>query len=830
MSFIESINFVFSIVLIFFNFCMFFALIANKKIRTKEENLFLYKTLSTVICFSFYIILFIAIEFELCENDRENILYKIQEYLFNIYIILIFTINLFSSLEMYYTYKHPIHYFLLIFGKKTRNIYEIVFILLGVGLLILDILDPFNFNETLKIKNKDIKTYGSPFIVIDNLKWICFILMNGVAVIFNFRLINSLKAFYFGKREKLLKLVRKKIICQYCYLCYAFYNLLIAGILFFRPRIKIKSDIIVIDSFLIFIVLIIDTTIELSIFSTTKFSQYKLQKNIISKFSRIFPNDYIVEEGYEIGKIAKINLSETSEEEATSSEFEVDSEIEKSLLAKCGQDEELIQIYKNDIFMEDYFLSFYDQYINILTASLFKIYNSKLFSIKNVEDKKLKNELGDISVSRIGGVAEFSVTNDLSATAFEKENYYNFSLCKTGKKDNFREFRDILGNTPEDINVKILSYLTDDCVENIIRFNLSPKQIAASLISHFLMKGKNNNNENKYFSSLTSVNVKEEYFKNLKKVSFKSKDKFFNFEFFETKDGSLSNYKVDILNNYFDYIQNGKGKMGSFLPEVIGIFKIKINDFNPVLLYISKNVLVENIPKNFFTFWQLLTFDANKPRKIASSKYSKGCWVKEDNIFERMFMETRKSNISLKNFSEFSEILENDINFLRENKILNVNFLMMYLEYENTKKHETQGALQIRKTQNNEAEIVDIKFSVKSMNNNNLLEKNEENENNKKSDEKSNDMKENEDSDDLFLDEGFDCLPDLGNSAHNLIDYAEKVNISGYEGNYDDFVCMCFFTFENVFDLNNKFGMAPDDKYKNLILSKFSQYKKLENS
>ena len=344
------------------------------------------------------------------------------------------------------------------------------------------------------------------------------------------------------------------------------------------------------------------------------------------------------------------------------------------------------------------------------------------------------------------------------------------------------------------------------------------------------MKGKNNNNENKYFSSLTSVNVKEEYFKNLKKVSFKSKDKFFNFEFFETKDGSLSNYKVDILNNYFDYIQNGKGKMGSFLPEVIGIFKIKINDFNPVLLYISKNVLVENIPKNFFTFWQLLTFDANKPRKIASSKYSKGCWVKEDNIFERMFMETRKSNISLKNFSEFSEILENDINFLRENKILNVNFLMMYLEYENTKKHETQGALQIRKTQNNEAEIVDIKFSVKSMNSNNLLEKNEENENNKKSDEKSNDIKENEDSDDLFLDEGFDCLPDLGNSAHNLIDYAEKVNISGYEGNYDDFVCMCFFTFENVFDLNNKFGMAPDDKYKNLILSKFSQYKKLENS
>ena len=48
-------------------------------------------------------------------------------------------------------------------------------------------------------------------------------------------------------------------------------------------------------------------------------------------------------------------------------------------------------------------------------------------------------------------------------------------------------------------------------------------------------------------------------------------------------------------------------------------------------------------------------------------------------------METDKNNIFLKNFSEFNEILENDFNFLRENRILNVNFLMMYLEYENTK-------------------------------------------------------------------------------------------------------------------------------------------------
>ena len=823
MSYVEIINFIVSIVLIFLNFSMFYSLITHKKIRNKEENLFLYKTLCTVICFSFYIILFISIVFEFCENDRENILYKIQEYLFNIYIIIIYAINLFSSIEIYYIYKHPIHYFMLIFGKKSRKIYEFIIILLAILLIILDIIDPQKFDETLKIKNKEIKSYGSPFIIIDNFKWIFFILMNGLTMVFYFRLINILTKFYFEKRTKLLKMLRKKIICQYCYLCYAFYNILVAGILFMKPMLKNKSIIIIINSFFVFVILIIETIIELSIFSTTKFAQYMLSRNIIGYFSKIFPGDFKEELGYDIGSLSKIE--DISSLKDTTSYEEEDSENEKSLIPKCSKDEELIYIYKNNIYIEDYFMSFFDQYLNILTASLFKIYNSKLFSAKEAQNKKLKEELGDLTVSRIGGIPEVSMTKDLSTTTLEEENYSNFSFSKTSQKDHFRLFRDILGNTPEEINVKILSYLTDNCVMNIIRFNLNPKQIAKSLISHFNLKRNVDDSkiEDKKYVSLTSSNVKEEYFKNLKKVSFKSRDKYFNFEFFETKDGSLSNYKVDILNNYFDYIQNGKGKTGSFLPKVIGIFKIKINDFNPVLLYISKNFLVDNIPNNFFTFWQLINFDIEKPKKLASSKITKKALVEEDNIFERVLLEAKNNNIYLKNYSEFSEIIENDFNFLKKNKIVNVNFLMMYLEFENTKKHETQGVVQIKKSNNNEAEIIDIKFNVKSMNNNNSLNNKETN------DEliinKNNDKKDEENSDEIFSDEGFDYMPDVGKTAHNLMDYTEKVNISGFEGNYDDFFCMCFFTFENIFDLNNKFGMKPDDKFKNIILSKFLQYK-----
>ena len=830
MSYIEIVNLFLSIILIFFHFSFFYSLIKYKKIRTKEDNLFLYKALSTVICFSCYIILFIALVLSFIENDRDGILYKIQEYIFNGYILVIYTTNFFSSIEMYYTYKTPIHYFSIIFRKKSRKIYDLIILILIAGFTVLDILDPLNFNDSLKIKNKNTKTYGSPFIIIDNFKWLLFALMSFFTIFLNFKLLNLIKNFCFEKKEKLLKIIKKKIIINYFYLCYTFFSIFVSGALTIKPKLNVKSTIFMIDSFLIFLILIIDTIIELSIISTSKFSQYKLSSNIIGIFGYVFPNDFIEDESYNIGEIT-MGSSNTAQEETEDLSLN-NSSIEKTLLPKCIQDEDIISIFRNNVYIEDYFISFLDQYLNILTASLSKIYNSKLFSIKKAENKKLQKDLGNIDVSNIGGITtnNISTTNDLSTITLETADHSNFSFSRNKNKDNFAFFRDILGNNTDEINVNILSYLTDDCVFNIDRFNLIPKRIASSLISHFILKGKKTDkNEDKNYFSLTASNLKEEYFTNLKKISFKSNDRYFNFDFFETKEGNLSNFKVDILNNYFYYLQNGKGKMGSFLPEVIGIFKIKINDFNPVLIYVSKNALVDNIPKNYFTFWQLLSFGMNKPMKISSSKFNRGTLVKDDNIFEKFLIEENKNDIYLKNFSEFKEILENDFNFLRENKILNVNFLMMYLEYENTKKHESQGAVQIKKSLNNTAEIVEVNINIKEPNDNIFNNKDlNNNDNNIISDDKL-DLNNEEMPDDFFIDEGFDSMPDLGAGAHSLIDYTEKVNISGYEGNYDDFICLCFFTFENVFDLDNIFGIKPDEKFKNKILNKFKQYQKGEN-
>ena len=52
------------------------------------------------------------------------------------------------------------------------------------------------------------------------------------------------------------------------------------------------------------------------------------------------------------------------------------------IISNSPKDKELVSMYKNGIFIEDYFLNFFDQILNILTLSLFEVYYSKHFSTK----------------------------------------------------------------------------------------------------------------------------------------------------------------------------------------------------------------------------------------------------------------------------------------------------------------------------------------------------------------------------------------------------------------------------------------------------------------
>ena len=208
--------------------------------------------------------------------------------------------------------------------------------------------------------------------------------------------------------------------------------------------------------------------------------------------------------------------------------------------------------------------------------------------------------------------------------------------------------------------------------------------------------------------------------------------------------------------------------------------------------------------------------------------------VKDDPIFEKLFqVETKNENpdfnkINMKNFNDFQETIKSDITFLNNVGCQNFDLLLMYYEYDNTQKHEKQGLIKIKKVNDNEAEIIQSSMPdemLKEVNpsyfNNNLR------------------LPEGTMKSGMFSLGGafLDGVEDdiggnidinfLKQNTANLMDYSEKINMNGYEGVFDSFNCLCFFTFDNIFDVRKR--SVPTDFYtsfQNKILDNFTSFKK----
>ena len=150
----------------------------------------------------------------------------------------------------------------------------------------------------------------------------------------------------------------------------------------------------------------------------------------------------------------------------------------------------------------------------------------------------------------------------------------------------------------------------------------------------------------------------------------------------------------------------------------------------------------------------------------------------------------------------------------------------MYYEYENTQKKEKKGIIKIKKVDGDKAEIIqeslpqDFEGFTPSANNNNFRFRGDSMRSNNKFSFGTG-----------FLD-GMD--DDMGNidinmtkqNATNLLDYSEKVNINGYEGVFDSYNCICFFTFENIFYIRKKkINTNYYTAYQNIILDNFTSTK-----
>jgi len=119
---------------------------------------------------------------------------------------------------MYCTYKNPIHYYLIIFNKKSRKIYEIILLIIVVLFLGLNLLDPLKDRQSLEISDENSKNYTTPFLLLDRLKWTILLGSSIGSLYFIIRLYFLISKFDFDKKDKLKKNIKKKLYSNICYL------------------------------------------------------------------------------------------------------------------------------------------------------------------------------------------------------------------------------------------------------------------------------------------------------------------------------------------------------------------------------------------------------------------------------------------------------------------------------------------------------------------------------------------------------------------------------------------------------------------------------------
>ena len=839
---LDFLNFVISILLVFITIVIYSPTNKYKLVKSKEEQLFLQKTLVTTIFFS--LILLVNVIFIL-QIGGNTFFYYIELFSFNTYIVVIALYNLFLSIELYWTYSNPIHYFNRLFRQKRYN-YKIELFIIIMGLLAFA-LDLFLFKLGIFDFEND---ESAVFVLMDKWKFIAILILNLISIILCLLIKMKIKKFCFKNQEKLYSYINKKVFGNALYFIYGlFYGLPVLA------NIEITEMYNISGSIFFLIIICFDYVIYLSIISTTKFCEYRLGKNLLGYICSCF----FKPPKYNTSTSADINESTVNDDSRMASFQTVTNTIE--FISSNPYDKELVQIYKNGIFIEDYFLNYFDQILNIISISLFQIYNSKYFSTQANElrlSSKIKIDIDESAIpgnDRKKSVIDTSIHAEGSQVGDET---VRFKLKKNMEKDEFNRFKEVLENgldiqsNNNYFNVNVKSFFTQRCIESIYDQKLKGRSVAQSLLSHVIMtnfsKNKNPDNPNSYFWSLLASNGKEEYFNKLPNTSLKTYDKNFTLDIFDSDDKEinfLDNQKntdlAILLDKYFTYI-HGKGLNGTFIPSLVGVFKVKVNNFKTLLVFITRNSLVENVPKRFYTYWQMIRFSSDKPQKLASSQFNSGTLVKDDPIFERAFqVETRKDNpdfnkIFMKNYIDFVETIQNDIAFLKGVGSQNFDLLLMYYEYESTQKHEKQGAIKITKTITGETQFIE-----ESMPKGGLFddESNAYKFGSKFSDDESNTYKFGSKFPDSldggllsmkgeFLDgDEFDKLENE-NKNNGFNDYNEKISINGYDGIFDGYSCLCFFTFGNVFDIKKRVTLTTNfyNNYQKNILSNFTEFKK----
>lgn len=733
------IVFVLCLVIIILNCVLLITYVIYKKRKIKSDIVSMEQfgiNLLFCVCICYYVI----------KNFQEIILTNENKWIYYLCIgVITFNevFNVFRKIELVYEMKKPFYIFTSIFNEKAKNI---IWEILSIGTVIFVILiDIYTFN------NINDNTLG--FYIKNGYVIMIYLLL----LIINIGLIISLLMSYFGirsenKKDFLIKIITHIVIC-FTFLGFVLF-LVITKYCFDSGY---HEDLAMISSYIIMGYLLLNSVCEMIIIKLSEFYFFILSFSRISIFYKLFG-------------IHKEYVHSLYQEDV---EY-VNIKTQKNLIVNNFQKKcKFMNVFSGLLERSEYCL-------NCALAGIYLILERECVQGNNTNVNNIEIEMGNtrqdicehntnnpqesfikennnLSINNANNIIidkQFTFTNkdfDTSKHLSILTDYYqnSFSIEKPSSSE--------ITNTTQ-VTITSLYHLA--LIQNIKTKNININLIKQSLIAHATS-----------FLYLISKNSKDNTFSTLPTLTLNTSDKHIFIQIFDSINLNILNqYIIHFNQNYF-----------TFLPNLIGAYKVTINNNYPFYIFIVHNEFLNSNPNTGFNYWKIMKYTNDQSlHKIASSTERTSFRLSNDKSNETDI------KIKIKNYDTFTKILKDDFTLLKQ--INAKHFILMFICYELEKEH-------INDNDNSINDFTLINESKNEINNNNILNTN------------SNDIN-------IFDPNRFSVFSErilpsiLNNNKNELISHditfrnsqALITKANCFEGESQNFICNVFFSFEHIFE------------------------------
>ena len=209
------LDFLFSLIIIFFTVVIFHPMNKLKRFKVKEEQLFLQKTLITTFFFIFFLLFIIL---SIAGDDLRKYSYIAHNFFLNVYIILLLLYNLMMAIETYRTYINPVHFFNRLFRQNKFNYIPELIIFISVLITIgLDFAISYK-NLEVEGDDKDSGLIISYLFLLIEWKPFVIMIISIVCIVLYCKIQSVINQFYFNNQKKLIDALKRRNLNYYLYL------------------------------------------------------------------------------------------------------------------------------------------------------------------------------------------------------------------------------------------------------------------------------------------------------------------------------------------------------------------------------------------------------------------------------------------------------------------------------------------------------------------------------------------------------------------------------------------------------------------------------------